>query len=104
MFLLMDSHQIGSIFLMVPHKDLFSLLFLIYINDIVKQIGCSIRLFADDASLDCPLQSAQLLNTNLQTISDWDAAAWLVTLIPLNTVNDNLAQAQSCIPPSTLYE
>ena len=66
------------------------LLFLIYINDIVKHIGCSIRLFADDTSLyiivDCPLQSAQLLNTDLQTISDW-AAAWLVTFNPLKTLS-----------------
>ena len=46
---------------------------------------------------------AQLLNTDMQTISDWDAA-WLVTLNPLNTVNDNLAQAQSYMPPSPLYE
>ena len=43
------------------------LLFVIYINDIVKHIGCSIRLFADDTSLymmvDCPLQSANHLKT-----------------------------------------
>ena len=69
--LLMASHQTGSAFWLVSHKDrlLVPLLFLIYINDIVKHIGCSIRLFADDTSLyiivDCPLQSAQLLNTDL---------------------------------------
>ena len=51
------------------------LLFLFFINDIVKHIGCSIRLFADDTSLytilDCPLQAGQLLNGDLNAISIW---------------------------------
>ena len=58
------------------------ILFLIFINDIVKHIGCSIRLFADDTSLyiivDCPLQAGQLLNRDLNAILLW-ANRWLVT-------------------------
>ena len=46
------------------------LLFLIFINDIVKCIGASIRLFADDTSLyiivDLPDQAAIILNTDLK--------------------------------------
>ena len=46
------------------------LLFLIFINDIVKCIGASIRLFADDTSLyiivDLPDQAAIVLNTDLK--------------------------------------
>ena len=75
----------------VPQGSILGrLLFLIYINDVVKHIGCSIRLFADDTSLyitvDCPLQSAKLLNTDLQTISDW-AADWLVTFNSQKTLS-----------------
>ena len=57
------------------------LLFLIYINDIVKDIGCSIRLFADDTSLyiivESPQIAANFINIDLSTINNW-AADWLV--------------------------
>ena len=57
------------------------LLFLLYINDIVKHIGCSIWLFADDTSLyiivECPNAAARCLNADLQTISQ-RAEDWLV--------------------------
>ena len=60
----------------VPQGSILgSLLFLLYNNDIVKDIGCSIRLFADDTSLyiiaDRPDLAAGLLNGDLQIISDW---------------------------------
>ena len=51
-------------------------LFLIYINDIGKRIGGSIRLFADETSLyiivDLPEKAARILNADLQTISQWE--------------------------------
>ena len=59
---------------------------LIYINNIAKHIRFPMRLFADDTRVyivvNCPLQSAHFLNTDLQTICDW-AAAWLFTFNPL---------------------
>ena len=58
------------------------LLFIIYINDIVANIGRSIRLFADDTSLyivvECPNTTATLLNSDLETIFKW-ANDWLIT-------------------------
>ena len=48
------------------------LLFLIYINDIVEDIGSIIRLFADDTSLylmfDNPIDAANVLNSDLNKI------------------------------------
>ena len=59
-----------------------------YINDIVRDIGSNIRLFADDTSLfiivDNPVIAADRLNTDLTKISQW-AANWLVTSNPAKT-------------------
>ena len=62
------------------------LLFFLFINDIVRDIGSSIRLFADDTSLyiivEDPIVAAELLNADLEKIAEW-ALKLLVKLNPL---------------------
>ena len=60
-------------------------MFLIYINNIFKDIYTNVRLFADDTSLyiivDTPVIAAQKHNADLSKIHNW-ATRWLVTFNP----------------------
>ena len=63
-------------------------MFLLYINDILQDIGSNIPLFTDDTSLfiivDDPVTAAGCINTDLVRISKW-ASTWLVTFNPSKT-------------------
>ena len=64
------------------------ILFLVYINDIVKNIECIVKLFADDTSMYLALEDAvertRILNFDLQKIFDW-SKKWKVDFNPLKT-------------------
>ena len=64
------------------------LLFLIYINDITDDPESCPFIFADDTALfevvDNPTSSAELLNNDLNKISEW-SDRWLVTMNPSKT-------------------
>ncbi len=85
------------------------LLFLIYINDIVGNIHCNIKLFADDTSLyivvNNPIEAAELLNNDLETITDW-ANQWIVRFNPSKTENLLISRKTNRInhPPILMQE
>ena len=73
----------------VPQGSILGpLLFLLFINDIVVDIGSNIKLFADDTSLylivENPVMAADLMDTDLDKIHTW-ADTWLVKFNPHKT-------------------
>jgi len=64
------------------------LLFLVYINNIVNEVNCGIKLFADDTLIytidDGSKNTTISLNQNLENINSW-AKKWLIKFNPTKT-------------------
>ena len=73
------------------------LLFLVYINDIVKNIDSTVKLFADDTSMYLSLgdtvERSRLLNSDLRKIINW-SQKWKVHFNPLKTELMNVSNQQ----------
>jgi len=85
------SSQWATIYSSVPQGSILGpLLFLVYINDIIRNINSNIYLFADDTSItqtldrNDPDQAVNILNEDLRTLTKW-AQLWHVTFNPENS-------------------
>ena len=73
----------------VPQGSILGpLFFLIFINDIVLEVNCSIKLFADDTTIYVVINNVnaagELLNHNLDKVHKW-SEKWLVNFNPQKT-------------------
>ena len=85
----------GSVEAGVPQGSVLGpFLFLVYINDIVNNVLCDIKLFADDTALyvliDDHQVAADILNYSLEQVDRW-AQQWLVNFNPTKTKLMNLS-------------
>ena len=73
----------------VPQGSILGpLFFLVFINDIVVEVNCSIKLFADDTTIYVIIENVtaagELLNLNLDKVHKW-SEKWLVNFNPQKT-------------------
>ena len=91
----------------VPQGSILGpLFFLIFINYIVNDIGCRIKLFADDTSLyiiiEHPDTAAQILNEDLEKVRNW-SKTWLVSFNPPKTETLLISRKANQIHHPPLY-
>ena len=80
-------------------------LFLLYINDIVRDINCNIRLFADDTSLYTVYEnenSIKLLEEDLKKIAKY-AESWCIILNPTKTKSMKCSRKRTSQCPNVKF-
>jgi hypothetical protein len=79
------------------------LLFLIYINDLVNDINCNVRLYADDTTLypdyENPIRGSQKLQEDLMKIERW-AEAWLIQFNPAKSESLIFSRKRNIVSPN----
>ena len=100
-----QSSEWGRLEAGVPQGSVLGpLLFLVYINDLVDNITCDVKLFADDTllylSIDDHNLACQQLNENLTSVQKW-ADQWLVNFNPQKTKLMNVSLKKN--PPFDQY-
>ena len=79
-------------------------LFLLYVNDIVDNISCNIRLFADDTSVFTVIENAdsvKFLNEDIYKICKW-SEQWCIILNHLKTSSMTFTRKRNSNLPNVL--
>ena len=76
---------------------------LLFINDKVLEIGCSIKLFEDDTTIyviiEDKYEGANTLNLNLNKVHQW-SEKWLVTFNPQKTERPLVSRKSASVHPT----
>ena len=83
------------------------LLFLVYINDLIDEVDCGIKFFADDTTLYIIVEDQNIavdrMNRNLNNIKKW-ADTWLVKFNPSKTESMTISAKKIVTGTPILYD